>query len=119
MVGDLDNNSLDDNNIESEKNFLSMIFQSGFLPLMQRRTRAARKTDIAIDYIITDAILKSTMHSRIIKTNRFDQISMFIILRNSCKITKYLIMQKLSGSSLSLNKIYMNMTNTNAWKKWF
>ena len=85
MVGDLDNNSLDDNNIESEKNFLSMIFQSGFLPLMQRRTRATRKTDIAIDHIITDAILKSTMHSRIIKTNRFDQISMFIILRNSCK----------------------------------
>ena len=60
-----------------------MIFQRGFLPLIQRATRVTRTTATAIDHIITDAILESTMHSGIIKANLSDHFPIFVILENS------------------------------------
>ena len=41
-----------------------------------------------IDHIISDEILKSTMHSGIIKTNISDHYSMFTISENSCNKNK-------------------------------
>ena len=60
-----------------------MIFQSGFLPLIQRATRVTRTAATAIDHIITDAILESTMHSGIVKANISDHFPIFAILENS------------------------------------
>ena len=42
-----------------------------------------RTTATAIDHIITDAILESTMHSGIIKANISDHFPIFTILENS------------------------------------
>ena len=61
MVGDLNGNSLDYGNNALVKNVFNLIFQSGFLPLIQRATRVTRTTATTIDHIKTDAILESTM----------------------------------------------------------
>ena len=83
MVGDLNINSFDYDNNVLVKNFSNLIFQSEFLPLIQRATRVTRTTATAIDHIITDAILESTMHSGIIKANISDLFPIFTILENS------------------------------------
>ena len=70
------------------KKFFNLIFQSGFLPLIQRATRVTRTTATAIDHIITDAILESTMHSGIIKANISDHFPIFAILENGCNKNK-------------------------------
>ena len=48
-MGDLNVNSLDYDNNESVKKIFNMIFQCGFLPLIQRATRVTRTTPTAID----------------------------------------------------------------------
>ena len=88
MVGDLNINSFDYDNSALVKNFFNLIFQSGFLPLIQRATRVTTTTATAIDRIISDAILESIMYSGIIKTNIFDHISIFDILESSCNRNK-------------------------------
>ena len=66
MVGDLNINSFDyDNNELVKKNFQSDFSKWIFAPY----TRVTRTTATAINHIITDAILESTMHSGIIKAN--------------------------------------------------
>ena len=87
ILGDLNVNSFDYDNNESVKKFSNMIFQGGFLPLIQRATRVTRTTATAIDHIITDAILDRTMHSGIIKTQISDHFPIFTILEN-CKNSK-------------------------------
>ena len=88
MVGDLNINSFDYDNNALVKKFFNLIFQSEFLPLIQRATRVRRKTTTAIDHIITDAILESTMHSGIIKANTSDHFPIFAILESSCNKNK-------------------------------
>ena len=78
MVGDLNINSFDYDNNALVKNFFNLIFQSGFLPLIQRATRVPRTTATAIDHIITDAILESTMHSGIIKKQTYLIIFLYL-----------------------------------------
>ena len=51
ILGDLNVNSLDYDYNESVKSFFNMIFQSGFLPLIQRATRVTRRTATAIDHM--------------------------------------------------------------------
>ena len=57
-MGDLNVNSFDYDNIESVKNFVNLLFQSEFLPLIQRATRVTRTKATVIDHIITYAIIK-------------------------------------------------------------
>ena len=63
MVGDLNINSFDYDNSALVEHFFNLIFQSGFLPVIQRAARITRTTAIATDHIINDAILEGTMHS--------------------------------------------------------
>ena len=88
MVGDLNIDSFNYDNNALVKNFFNLIFQSGFFPLIRRATRVTRTTATAIDHIITDAILESTMHSGIIKANISDHFPIFAILENSCNKNK-------------------------------
>ena len=87
ILGDLNVNSLAYDNNESVKKFFNMIFQCGFLPLIQRATRVTRTTATAIDHIITDAIFDKALHSEIIKTQISDHFPIFTILEN-CKNCK-------------------------------
>ena len=84
VVGDLNVNSLDYGNNALVKIFLNLIFQSGFLPVIQRDTRVTATTATAIDLIIIDEILESTMHSGIIKVNISDHFPIIAILEDSC-----------------------------------
>ena len=83
MLGDLHINSFDFDNNALVKKFFNLIFQSGFLPLIQKATRVKITTATATDHLITDAILESTMHSGIIKANISDNFPIFAILENS------------------------------------
>ena len=92
IVGDLNINSLDYESNEPVKNFFNLVFQNGFLPLIQRATRVTKTTATAIDHIITDAIFKNKMTSGIIKTDITDHFPLFTILekynKNSPEKTK-------------------------------
>ena len=105
MVGDLNINSFDYDNNALVKNFFNLIFQSGFLPLIQRATRVTRTTATAIDHIITDAILESTMHSGIIKANISDHFPIFAILENSCNKNKNYKKTKITKQDFSNENI--------------
>ena len=65
MVGDLMMNSFDYDTNEQVKNFFNLNFQV---------TRVTRTIATAIDHIMTDVILESTMHSGIIKANISDHL---------------------------------------------
>ena len=87
IVGDLNINSFDYDNNALVKYFFNLIFQSGFLPLIQRVTRVKRATATVIDHIITDAILES-----ITKENISDKIKLFKNdIRNTWKTMKQII----------------------------
>ena len=88
MVGDLNINSFDYDNNALVKHFFNRVLPSGCLSLIQRATRITRTKSTAIDHIITDAILESTMHSGIIKANISDHFPIFAILDNSCNKNK-------------------------------
>ena len=88
MVGDLNINFFDYDNNALATNFSNLIFQSGFLPLIQRVTRVTITAATAIDHVITDAILESTTHSRIIKANISDHFPVFTMLESSCNKNK-------------------------------
>ena len=105
MVGDLNINSFDYDNNALVKKFVNLIFQSGFLPLIQRATRVTRTTATAIDHIITNAILESTMHSGIIKANISDHFPIFAILENSCNKNKSYEKTKITKRGFSIENI--------------
>ena len=52
IVGDLNINSLDYESNEPVKKFFNLVFQNGFLPLIQRATRVTKTTAATIDHII-------------------------------------------------------------------
>ena len=105
MVGDLNINSFDYDNNALVKNFFNLIFQSGFLPLIQRATRVTRTTATAIDHIITNAILESTMDSGIIKAKISDHFLISSILENSCNKNKNYEKTKRTKQDFSNEKI--------------
>ena len=75
------------------------------MPLIQSATRVTRTTATAIDHIITDAILESTMHSRIIKANISDHFPIFTILENSCNKNKNYEKTKVTKQDFSSENI--------------
>ena len=102
MVGDRNINSFDYDNNELVK---KLIFQSGFLLLIQSGTRVTRTTATAIDHIITDAILESTMHSGFIKANISEHFPIFTILENSCNKNKNYEKTKITKRDFSYENI--------------
>ena len=105
MVGDLNINSFDYDNNTLVKNFFNLIFQSGFLPLIQRAIRVTRTTATATDHIITNAILESTMHSVIIKANISDHFPIFAIFENCCNKNKNYEKEKITKRDFSNENI--------------
>ena len=73
---------------------------------MQRATGVTGITATGIDHIITDAILKSTMHSGIIKANTSDHFPVFIILENSCNKNKNYEKRKIPKRDFSNENIH-------------
>ena len=57
LLGGFNLNVLDYNTNELVKNFFNLIFQNGFLPLIQRPTRFIRTTATEIEHISTNIVL--------------------------------------------------------------
>ena len=110
-MGDLNVNSLDYDNNESAKKILNMIFQCGFLPLIQR----ARTTATAIDHIITDGIFDKAMHSGIIKTQISDHFPIFTVLENckNCKNNKKTKITKRDFNEKNIQNFHFLLENIN------
>ena len=115
ILGDLNVNSLDYDNNESVKKIFNMIFQCGFLPLIQRATRVTRTTATAIDHIITDAIFDKTKHSGIIKTQISDHFPIFTILENckNCKNNEKTKTTKRDFNEENIQNFYFLLENIN------
>ena len=64
-----------------------------------------RKTATAIDHIITNAILESTMHSEVIRANISDYYPIFSILENSCEKNKNYEKTKITKGDFSNKNI--------------
>ena len=107
MVRFLNSNSFDYDNNALVKKFFNLIYQSEFFSLIQKATIVTRKTATAIDHIITDAILESTMHSEVIKASISDYSPIFSILENSCEKNKNYEKTKITKRDFS-NKSIQN-----------
>ena len=105
MAGDLNIHSYNYGNSQLVKKIFNLTFQCGFLPLIQRATRVTRTTTIAIDYIITDAILKSTKQSGIIKANLSNHFPIFTISENSYDKNKIYKKSKITEHDFSNENI--------------
>ena len=105
MVGFLNSNSFDYDNNALVKKYFNLICQSEFFTLIQRATMVTRKTATAIDHIITNAILESTMHSEVIRANISDYYPIFSILENSCEKNKNYEKTKITKGDFSNKNI--------------
>ena len=56
LLGDLNLNALDYDTDKIIKNFFNLVFQNGFLTIIQRPTRTTRTSATAIDHILTNRV---------------------------------------------------------------
>ena len=61
IAGDFNLNLLDHNENKKVQNFLNIIHQNGMLPTINKPTRVTRKSATAIDHIITNNYIESSM----------------------------------------------------------
>ena len=76
LLEDFNLNVLDYNTNKVVKNFFNLVFQNGFLPLIQRPTRVTRTSATAIDHILTNTVLENKIQPGIIKTDISDYFPM-------------------------------------------
>ena len=66
IVGDFNLNLLDHENSRKAQNFLNMICQNGMIPTINKPTPVLRKTATAIDQILTNSFIGTTIKTGII-----------------------------------------------------
>ena len=76
LLEDFNLNVLDYNTNKVVKNFFNLVFQNGFLPLIQRPTRVTRTSATTIDHILTNTVLENKIQPGIIKTDISDYFPM-------------------------------------------
>ena len=90
LLGDFTLNVLEYNSNEVVKNVFNLVFQNGFLPLIQRPTRVIGTGATAIDHILTKRVLENKIQSGIIKTDISDHSPIFTVLKTNetCSLEK-------------------------------
>ncbi|XP_057314221.1 uncharacterized protein LOC130655476 [Hydractinia symbiolongicarpus] len=78
LVGDLNLNTLDYETNRNIQCFFNFIFQSGYIPLINKPTRVTKQNATVIDHIITNSFCDKELHSGIIKTDISDHFPIFI-----------------------------------------
>ena len=63
------------------KNFVNLMFRRGPIPNVNKPTRVTRNTAIAIDHIITNAVINGEFKTGIIKTDISDHSPVYFILK--------------------------------------
>ena len=71
-AGDFNLNLLDHNANRKVYNFLSLIYQNGMIPTINRPTRVTKKTATAIDHILTNSFVETVFKTVIFKSNIFE-----------------------------------------------
>ena len=90
FTGDFNLNVLDYNKNEKVRKFLNLTFQYGLVPIINKPTkptRATKNTATAIDHIITNSLLHSTMNTGIIKHDVSDHFPIFLVAETENRIT--------------------------------
>ena len=77
LLEDFNLNALDCNTNKVAKKIFNLVFQNGFLPLVQRPTRVTRTSATAIDHILTSRVLENKIQSGIMKTDISDHFPIF------------------------------------------
>ena len=72
LAGDFNINVLDFEQNKKVQNFVSLMFQFGLVPTINKPTRVTNKTISAIDHIITNSIYNNDFKTGIIKTDISD-----------------------------------------------
>ena len=82
IVGDTNLNLIDyDTNIKV-KNYLNLLFQKNFIPVINKPTRVSRNNATIIDHIKTNNFLNNYMHSGIITADFSDHFPIFLISKD-------------------------------------
>ena len=83
-------NALDYDTNEVDKKLFNLVFQNGFLPLIQRPTRTTRTSATEIYHILTNRALENKIQSSIIKTDISDYFPILAVLptNKTCSLDK-------------------------------
>ena len=84
---DFNLNVLDYNKNEKVTQFLNLIFEYGFVPVINKPTRVTKNTATAIDHIITNSLLHRTINTGILKLDISDHFPIFLIAKTEKKMT--------------------------------
>ena len=88
LLEDFNLNVLDYNTNKVVKNFFNLVFQNGFLPLIQRPTRVTRRSTTAIAYILTNRILQNKIQPGIMKTDISDRFPISTVLKTNEHVSR-------------------------------
>ena len=83
LLRDFNLSTLDYDTNNVVKKLFNLIFQNGFLPLIQRPTRVTRTSTTAIAYILTNRALQNKIQPGIIKTDISDHFPIFTVLKTN------------------------------------
>ena len=79
IAGDTNLNLIDYETKVKVKNYLNLLFQKNFIPVINKPTRVSRNNATIICYINTNNFLNNDMHSRIITDDISDHFPRFLI----------------------------------------
>ena len=83
LLGDFNLNASDYDTNKEVKDFFNLVFQNGFLSLVQRPTRVTRTSATVIDHILTNRVLENKIQSGIIKTDISDHFPIFTVFKTN------------------------------------
>ena len=86
-IGDFSLNVLDYSKNEKVTKFLSLIFEYGLVPVINKPTRITKNTATAVDDIIANSPLHRTINKGIIKLNISDHFPIFLIAETERRMT--------------------------------
>ena len=82
-AGDFNLNLQDHNTNRKVHNFLSLIYQNGMIPTINKPTRVTRKTATSIDHILTNSFVDTVFKTVIFKSDISDHFPICFLSQNS------------------------------------
>ena len=104
IVGDFNLNFLDHNLNEKVQNCLNFIYQSSFIPTLNKPTRVTRKTSTIIDHILTNSFVNTNFKTFIFKIDISDHFPICFLQPTSRPRTKLHILLK-ESSTITQSKL--------------
>ena len=80
IAGDFNLNLLNHENSRKVQGFLNLIYQNGMIPTRNKPTRVIRKTATAINHILTNSFIDTTIKVGIIKSDVSDHFPIYLFI---------------------------------------